>query len=96
MPERQAVDVESLPDRAADGFVLHRCFCRYATILGSHGFDTDNRYCYKIMFRDRRVIVYFGVFTNTCKDCKRTHRIRLLPREKKVDIKVLAESNSVE
>jgi hypothetical protein len=84
----------SQPDPAADkptddGFERHRCTCRHATVLGSHGFDSKGRYVYKFMVRDRIVLIYFGAFTVRCRDCKRWCRVRMLPKERKVDISVM-------
>ena len=73
-------------DLAADGFTRHRCSCRRQTVLGSYGFDSDGRFVYKIMVRDRLILLYFGAFTQRCKDCKRWTRIRMLPKEKTVAI----------
>lgn len=76
-------------DKMPNGFIRHRCFCRYRTVLGAHGFDESQRYCYKIVVKDRAVIVYFGAFILVCKDCSRWHRVRLLPKEQRVDTSVL-------
>ena len=80
---------EITEDRMANGFIRHRCFCRYKTVLGAHGFDESKRYCYKIIIKDRAVIIYFGAFVLVCKDCSRWHRVRLLPKEQRVDTSVL-------
>lgn len=37
------------------------------------------------MFRDRIILVYFGAFTQRCRDCKRWTRVRMLPKEGKVE-----------
>jgi hypothetical protein len=84
-PEPESADL----DVAADGFQRHRCTCRHNTVLGSHGFDSKGRYVYKIMVRDRLILVYFGAFTQRCRDCKRWTRIRMLPKEKTVHISEL-------
>lgn len=74
------------PKRLSDGFTRHHCTCRHGTVLGSHGYDAKGRYCYKIAWRDRVVVIYFGAFTVKCKDCSRWCRVRMLPKEQKVQI----------
>lgn len=65
-------------------------------MLGSHGFDNQGRYVYKIMVRDRLILIYFGAFTQRCRDCKRWTRIRMLPKEKTVDISELGNRPDAE
>ncbi len=85
------VDVDTLTsDRTADNFVRHRCICRQETVLGAHGWE-NGKYLYKIIIRDRTIIVYFGVFIVACRDCKRRHRVRMLPRKNQVDVRVLRD-----
>lgn len=69
-----------------DGFTKHRCTCRYKTILGSYGIDAKGRFVYKIIWRDRAALIYFGAVALRCRDCKKWCRIRLLPKEKKAEI----------
>lgn len=69
-----------------DGFTKHRCTCRFKTILGSYGFDAKGRFVYKVIWRDRAMLVYFGAFTLRCRDCKKWCRVRLLPKERKAEI----------
>lgn len=86
----EPVDVDTLDDRTADGFVRHRCICRYRTVLGAHGWD-KGQYTYKIVIRDRSVIIYFGTFVVSCRDCKRRHRVRMLPKKGAAEMRVLRE-----
>lgn len=41
------------------------------------------------MVRDRILLIYFGAFTVRCRDCKRWCRVRMLPKERKVDISAM-------
>lgn len=72
-------------DVGVDGFVRHRCTCRRRTVLGSYGMDEAGRFSYKIMWRDRVMLVYFGSLSVRCRDCTRWTRVRILPKEKKAD-----------
>lgn len=80
---------------ATDGFTLHRCTCKYKTILGSHGFDSTERYVYKVIWRDRFVLVYFGVFAVSCRDCKRWCRVRMLPKERRAEITPMSDRRKI-
>ena len=92
MMRQEPIEVSEITeDRTPGGFIRHRCFCRYRTVLGAHGFDEKNRYCYKIVIKDRAVIIYFGAFILVCKDCSRWHRVRLLPKEKRLDTSVMTD-----
>jgi hypothetical protein len=75
-----------IDDVANDAFTKHRCTCRFATVLGSYGLDEQNRFCYKILWRDRIALIYFGAVALRCRDCKRWCRIRILPKERKAEI----------
>lgn len=88
-PPPSLTNVDDLGDRTADGFVRHRCVCHYRTVLGAHGRDDSGRFCYKIVIRDRVVIIYFGAFVVICKDCHRWSRVRILPKEQRAEIQPL-------
>ncbi|MDP9013788.1 MAG: hypothetical protein M3O41_14260 [Pseudomonadota bacterium] len=90
------VDVSTLTnDLTVDGFVRHRCMCRSNSTLGAHGWE-NGRYCYKILFRDRSVTIYFGVFIVSCRDCHRRHRVRMLPKESRMEARVLRDTSIVD
>lgn len=73
-------------EKSADGFTKHRCTCHNRTVLGSFGTDSQGRFVYKVMIRDRIILIYFGATALLCRDCKRWTRLRVLPREKKAEI----------
>lgn len=77
-------------DVGDDGFTRHRCSCRHRTVLGSHGFDTQGRYVYKVLWRDRIALMYFGVVALRCRHCERWCRVRILPREKRAEFVEMA------
>lgn len=88
------VSDEGTPE--TDGFTRHRCNCRRRTVLGSHGIDPrTGQYAYKIIWRDRAVLIYFGALTVYCRDCQRWSRVRVLPKEQRAEITPLRGSDSV-
>lgn len=89
------VDVDTLGDRTIDDLVRHRCICRAQTVLGAHGWE-NGQYVYKVIWRDRALTVYFGVFVIACRDCKRRHRVRMLPKKSAVDLRVLRDKPQTE
>lgn len=94
MSDDALVDVDTITeDRTADGFIRHRCICRHRTTLGAHGWE-NGQYAYKIIIRERSVTIYFGAFVVSCKDCKRRHRVRMLPKKGTAEMRVLRDNSA--
>ena len=92
----EPVDVDTITeDRTADGFIRHRCICRYRTVLGAHGWE-NGQYTYKIKIRDRSVTIYFGAFVVSCRDCNRRHRVRMLPKKGAAEMRVLRDNSETD